>query len=291
MQKQHGVGASDPLPGALDADLFHRVLAFAQACGVDHMQGHTLDLDGLAHHVPGGASDRRDDGQFRTRECVEQRTLAGIGLACDHHGDALAQESALACAGKHLGQTRLQTIELALGVGLPEEVDLLLREVERCLDQHAQMDQGIAQGVHLARELARERSAGAARSGFGAGVDQVGDGLGLGQVNLVVEECPLGELAGIGHAQAGEAGLSAGGIDLGSGLQAAGQQQLQHHRSPVGLQLQHVLAREGVRGREKQGQAVVDGAAVRRHKRAITRLPRLQLAAAQGAYQRAQAAA
>ena len=56
--------------------------------------------------------------------------------------------------------------------------------------------------VDLARERAVERARRRARRGLGAGVDQVGDGLGLGEVELVVEEGALGELAGLGDAQA-----------------------------------------------------------------------------------------
>ena len=48
---------------------------------------------------------------------------------------------------------------------------------------------------------------------------------------------------------------------LGHHLQATGQQQLQHHRAAVGLQLQHVFAGEGVRAGKVQGQSVVDGLA------------------------------
>ena len=51
----------------------------------------------------------------------------------------------------------------------------------------------LAQLADLARELARERTAGAARRRLGAGIDQVGDRLGLRQVDLVVQEGALGE--------------------------------------------------------------------------------------------------
>ena len=55
--------------------------------------------------------------------------------------------------------------------------------------------------VDLARERAVERARRRARRRFGAGVDQVGDGFGLREVELVVEEGALGELAGLGDAQ------------------------------------------------------------------------------------------
>jgi hypothetical protein len=104
------------------------------------------------------------------------------------------------------------------------------------------------QRVHALRERALQRAAGRARGGLGAGVDEVGHGLGLREVELVVEEGALRELARLGQAAAR------------AGLQAARQQQLQQHRAAVGLQLEHVLAGVGVRRREVQRQALVDGA-------------------------------
>jgi hypothetical protein len=71
---QHHVGAADGFPRALDADpldLVGRLLP--QAGGVDDMQRDTFDLDGLAYAVAGGAGDRRDDGEFRAGQRIEQR--------------------------------------------------------------------------------------------------------------------------------------------------------------------------------------------------------------------------
>ena len=65
-----------------------------------------------------------------------------------------------------------------------------------------------------------------------------------------------------------------------AGLQAARQQQLQHHRPAVRLQLQHVLAGVGMRRREVDGQALVDGRAVGGAEGQVGRFARLEGAAA-----------
>ena len=58
--------------------------------------------------------------------------------------------------------------------------------------------------------------AGAAGGGLGAGVDQVGNGLCLGQIHLVVEECPLCEFPGLRKPQASYAAQpQANRADLG----------------------------------------------------------------------------
>ena len=66
MQEQHRIGLFDLAPGALDADLLHLVHAgaVAQARGVDHVQRHAFDLDGLLHQVARGAGNGGHDGQL-----------------------------------------------------------------------------------------------------------------------------------------------------------------------------------------------------------------------------------
>ncbi len=231
------------------------------------MQRHALDLDRLLHFVARGAGNRRDDGQFRPGQRVQQRAFAGVGLAGNHHLDAFAQQRALLRPLHHLRQRVLQFFQLAAGIGLLQKVDVFLGEIQRRLDQHAQVDQRVAQQVNLPRKLARQRAAGAAGGRCRRSVNQIGNRLGLRQVDFVVEKRPLGELTRLGDAQAGQ--------HLRAGLQAARQQQLQHDRAAVGLQLQHVLAGVGVRRGKVQRQPLVNRLAVAVAKRQIGRLARL----------------
>jgi hypothetical protein len=72
---------------------------------------------------------------------------------------------------------------------------------------------------------ASERNAARAACG-GAAVDEVGDGLGLGEIELVVEEGAFGELAGARRARAE--------------CDDAREQQVHDHGPAVALQLQHI---------------------------------------------------
>jgi hypothetical protein len=182
---------------------------------------------------------------------------------------------------EHGGDAGGRANEPALGVGRDQEIDLLLGEVERRLDQQAQLDQDLGEGVDLAREGAVERARRRARRGFGAGVDQIGDGLGLGEVELVVEEGALGEFAGAGDAQVRQARLPGRRIELGRRFETAREKQLQHDRTAVRLQLEDVLAGVRVRCREEDRQALVDRGAVPVAKRQVGRLARRQRAAAE----------
>lgn len=165
---------------------------------------------------------------------------------------ALAQQRPLARLRQHTVQPCADVGELAARVGGFEEVDFLLGKIQRRLHQHAQVDHALDQRMHGLREHAVERTRGRARGGFGAGLDQVGDGFGLGQVQLVVEEGAARKLAGLGHAQA----------DAVAGPQAARQQQLHHHRAAVALQLEHILAGVGMRRRKPQRDAPINGRAI-----------------------------
>jgi len=124
-----------------DADALHLVAGLvvaAQAGGVDHMQRHALDLDGLADLVARGAGDRRDDGQLGTGQGVEQASSCHVGLAGEHHLQTFAQQRALAGHGPSPA-CRLVSMPASwpTASAFSQEVDLLFGEIERGLHQHA----------------------------------------------------------------------------------------------------------------------------------------------------------
>ncbi|MPM33493.1 hypothetical protein SDC9_80069 [bioreactor metagenome] len=270
MQKQHRIRRADFVPGARNTDLFHLIVTLAQTGGVDHMQRHAFDLNGLLHLVARGARNRRDDGQFRPRQRIEQRAFARIGLPRNHHLDAFAQQRALLRALHHRPQLRLQPLQLPRRIGLLQKIDLFFREVQSRLHQHAQMDQRVAQRVDLFGERARQRTPRTARSRLGARIDQIGNRLGLGQIDLVVEKRPLRELPRLRQPQLRRRRARQ--------LHAARYQQLQHHRPAMRLQLQHILAGIAVRPRKEQRQPPINRLPVPVRDRQIVRLARVQRA-------------
>ncbi|NYH17813.1 hypothetical protein GGD41_005041 [Paraburkholderia bryophila] len=110
--------------------------------------------------------------------------------------------------------------------------------------------------------------AGRTRGGFGAGLDQIGDGFGLRQVELVVEESAAREFARLRETQAERA----------AGLDAALQHELQHDRTAVALQFDHVFAGVRMRRRKVERDAAVEHVAAaveERHVARVTRCKRL----------------
>jgi hypothetical protein len=121
-------------------------------------------------------------------------------------------------------------------------------KVQRGLDQHAQLDQGIAQLVDLARERAGQRAL-ALRAAASV----------LASMRSAIASACARSILSFRKARCVNSPGSATRRCRGTGLQAARQQQLQHHRAAVRLQLQHVLAGVRVRRGEVDRQALVDG--------------------------------
>ena len=147
MQEQHGICRLNRIPCTGDANFLDLIVAVTQTGCVNHMHRHTLDLDGLLHLVARGPCDGRHNGQLGPRQRIEQGRFARIGLACNHDLDAFAQQRPLARALQHQMQGVLQGCQLPMRIGLAQEVNFFFRKVQRCLHQHAQVNQRITQGV------------------------------------------------------------------------------------------------------------------------------------------------
>src|SRR3990167_4654548 len=97
--------------------------------------------------------------------------------------------------------------------------------------------------MYAARELALQRAQSVARGLFRAGLNKVSDGFGLGQIEFVIEEGTLAEFSRP--------------CQTGAELDATTQEQIQHYRSAVALQLQYVFASKRMRAGEIQRQTLV----------------------------------
>ena len=160
---------------------------------------------------------------------------------------AVAQAAATFGLGEQLAQRVAQAVQVDADAVDAERLDRFVDEVDRRFHMDPQAQQGRRDRFDALRERAFQRAPRRPRRAQVGGRDQVGDRLGLDQVELAVEEGALAELAGPGRARAEFA--------------AALDQPAQQHRAAMRLQLGHVLAGETVRARERQGDAVVDGLA------------------------------
>jgi len=140
-----------------------------------------------------------------------------------------------------------------------QKIDLLVGKVDGGLDvgskpRDLRLQSGDARG-----EFPLHRAHRGARGGRGAGIDEIGDRFGLGDVDLAVEKCPFAELAGPRHAAAK--------------FEEPLQHQVEHQCAAVALKLQDVFAGERGGRRKIQGQALVQAPALRVEKARQPRMP------------------
>src|SRR5690606_18805664 len=259
-------GLADGFPTALNADPLHRVGGVAQAGGVNDVQRDAVQCNLLDHPVAGGAGNVRDDGGFKTGQRVQQAGFTDVGLARQHDVQAFAQDGALFGVAHEVVEVGADAVEHRAGLVFFEEINFLFGEVERGFNQHPQVDDTVGQFIDGLRKRARHRGGGAAGGGFGGGVDQVGHGFSLGQVEAVVEEGAAGEFAGLGQPEAGAF----------SGFQATREQPSQDDGAAVALQFQHVFARVGVRRGGGDRKTLVDQRAIGVEKWQVVGVPRPQ---------------
>src|SRR5690348_8111744 len=224
-------------PDAFGFDLV--VGRVAEACGVEDVQRHTVDVDPLADYIAGRAGYGRDDGCVISRESIQEARLPRVWTAGDHDGHAFAKQAALP-------GTLLDALEMlahglkALGqLAVCKEVDFLLRKVDRRLDVGTQIDDGLGEAAHHVGELALQRAHGRAHGFPGAGIDEVGNGFGLGEIELVVEESPLREFARLSSAR--------------TELHETGHQRLLDERASMSLELENMFPGIGMRTRKEEG--------------------------------------
>ncbi len=133
---------------------------------------------------------------------VEQAGFAGVGFAGNHHRHPLADQGTLAGLLENGVQLLDDGLEVGRDLAVGEKVDFLFREIDGRFHIDAQLDNAVHQRCDPFTERSLQGVYGIARRLFRGTVDQVGDGLGLGQVDLVVEKGALGELTRPGQAGA-----------------------------------------------------------------------------------------
>lgn len=115
-------------------------------------------------------------------------------------------------------------------MAIGEEVDFFFREIDRGLDIDPQADQLLGEVMHPLGKRPLQGSQCVAGRLRGARFNQIGNRLGLGQVEFVVEKGPFTEFPRSRQATAQ--------------LEATLEQHVQDNRAAVALQFQYIFAGE-----------------------------------------------
>ena len=152
-------------------------------------------------------------------------------------------------AAMGLGECRphriAQLLKAGRRLGCAEEVELLVRKVDRRFNECSQLHQQVAVSLHGSGEFARKRPASTPHCRRRRTVDEIGDRLGLRQIDAIVEKCAQREFTGLRRARPELA------------------DPLEHHArdddASVALKLEDIFTGVRVRGLEAQRETIVDG--------------------------------
>ena len=179
---------------------------------------------------------------------LSRRRLAGVGPAGDDHCHALGQQPSLAARAAQRRKLASGHFEPAWSAA-SDSASISSSAKSIAASTWARSSLSVWPSERTRRgELTVERAHRGARCSFGSGIDQVGDGFGLRQIELAIKVGALRELARLRASRAE--------------LEQPADQGLDQHRAAVPVQLEYVLAGIGVRRREVQRQAVIDRLAV-----------------------------
>ncbi len=150
--KQHAVGLLNFLPRAFNTDTLHFIVSVAQACGVDDMQRHAVDVDMLAQDVTGGAGNVGHNRGFTARQGVQQARFPGVWTTGNHDLHPFTQQAALTRFGAHRIEVGNHIVELRFDFSIGKEVDLFVREVDSRFHIDAQVSKCFHKVVNTCRE-------------------------------------------------------------------------------------------------------------------------------------------
>ena len=200
---QHEIGVVGALQRAPNPLGFDGVAAVADAGGVDEHDRIAAEVEGDLDRIPRRAGSGRHDRRILAGQRVHQRRLSGIGRAGEHDGEPLAEFGDADAAVERRADALARFVDAGLELAVGEIVGVFdVGEIEQSVDGGGGLQEAFPDRVGLAAQRAAgdpHRLAALRRS---LGVDEVGETLDLGQIELAVLEGAEREFAGLGGAEA-----------------------------------------------------------------------------------------
>ncbi len=240
-ENERGVG--ERFPAAGDAKLFDFFEGFAQAGGIDELEGNTVKRDALGDEIARSAGRRGDDGAIAFDEAVEERAFACIGTADDGQGQTIMHDTPTGVGCVKRGKRRREFADAASDFGLRGHVNVIFCEVDAGFEEGDEFDEGLLHGLYAAAECAAHLACGLAGLGQGLGFDEIAHSFGLREVELAGEKRALRELAGFGEAR--------------TEVESAAKQQVQNDRGAVGSNFDEIVGGVGIRRGKKRDDGFV----------------------------------
>ena len=162
------------------------VLRFPDTCGINEPQPGRAHHHGLLHGIPCGARNLGDDNTLVAGQCVQQAGFTDIGLADNGSGHTGSQDPTLSVSLQQGVERFCVGAELFLVIAKTEILDILVGIIQHGMEMAAQVGQVIVDGRQLLLQHTAHLS-GSVGGRIGAvRLDQINDGLRLGQRQLSV---------------------------------------------------------------------------------------------------------
>ena len=179
----------------------HRVRAVAEPRRVHEIYPHAVALHAPLHRVAGGAGDGSDDGSVVAEKGVEQRGLAGVGLAGQHRRYAVLRHPAALCGGEQRSGVRERFADAPFERG-QHFVLGLFGVIQHGFQPRHDREQPVCDEVYPPRHAAVHQSVRRAQSRRALGVYHVGDAFRVGKIHPAREERAPGELPSLRRTRA-----------------------------------------------------------------------------------------
>ena len=178
--KQHTVGLFDFLPGTFDTNAFNFIAGIAQTGSIDDVQRHTVDMNMLTQYVASRPRNVGHNSRLTACQRVQQARFPGVRATGNDYLHPFAQQATLTRFGTNSIEIADNVVELRFNLAVRQEVDFFIREVDRRFDIDAQVSECFHKMIYPCGKCALQRVQRRASGLLRAGIDQVGNRLGLG---------------------------------------------------------------------------------------------------------------
>ena len=142
--------------GAFNSDSLHLIGRFPKPGRVVHVERNARNDDPFAYDITCRTRNVCHDCGVGASQAVEQARLSDVGGTRDHQLDTVAQHRASVGVGERCRDRVAHSHKPRRRFGCAEEIELLIRKINRRLDEGAQFDEGITMVLDRARELTGE---------------------------------------------------------------------------------------------------------------------------------------
>ena len=236
---------------SLNANAFDVVTGLTQTRSIHKPQRNAMDLDNLLDRVAGGTRSGADNGTLKAKQDIQQAAFTNIRSTRNDCPRTMTQNAALLGRGDEFLRTPEHSIDAPKQISPSFGRDVFLGKINVGLDMGKHRDDLLLHRGGFAANGTTKLLIGSTESQRALRVDQIHDGLGLGEIHFSVQKGTLSEFPRI------------------SGTRPAGKPAVQNtlgdENATVAVEFDNVLTRVTRRPLETEQQSMIQRTALRVH--------------------------